>query len=279
MFGIGLDGAYADAIKRIQEQDENRSNLAMQALMWISRSVRPLRVDELCHALAVKTGSTHLNPDNVPSMNTILGCCLGLIAVDKEASTVRAIHFTLHMYLRGNSIAFSSPDGTMAEVCLTYLNLLSTKDPSEDTMKAPLLEYASYHWVTHARIETTDAAKSLAVTLLAQYDGHISARLLLLKICCEEWRHWYGNKPRHAGFSGLHVAAFLGNTEILTSLLKIKDWDTNGRDSMGRTPLIWAGMSGNTKVVQILLGLRGACMREKDHGGRTALSWAAESGH
>jgi len=102
----------------------------MQALMWISRSVRPLRVDELCHTLAVETGSTDLNPDNIPSIYTILGRCLGLIAVDKEASTVRVVHFTLHMYLREHSALFLSPDGTMAELCLTYLNLLSTRDLS-----------------------------------------------------------------------------------------------------------------------------------------------------
>jgi len=123
--GLGLEGAYTDTIRRIQEQSENRSKLAMQALMWISRSERPLRVNELRYALAVKIGSTHLSLDNVPSIHTILSCCLGLIAVDKEASTVRLTHFTLHEYLRDHSSLFPSPDGTIAEVCLTYLNLQS----------------------------------------------------------------------------------------------------------------------------------------------------------
>jgi len=31
--GLGLEGAYTDTIRRIQEQSENRSKLAMQALM------------------------------------------------------------------------------------------------------------------------------------------------------------------------------------------------------------------------------------------------------
>jgi len=268
--GLGLKGAYRDAIRRIQEQSESRSKVAMQALMWVSRSKRPLRVDELRHALAVEIGSTHLNPDNIPSIHTILGCCLGLIAVDKEASTVRVIHFTLHMYLREHSALFSSLDGAMAEVCLTYLNLLSTRDssppPSEDMTKTPLLEYASCYWVAHARIETTDTAKSLAVTLLAQYDEHLSARFLFLKIYCEEGGHWDGNEPQLVRFSGLHVAAFFGSTEVVTSLLKIKDWDANGRDSIGRTPLIWAGMSGNLEIVQMLLGLKGTRVRENNGG-------------
>ena len=163
--GLGLEDAYTDTLKRIQEQCGNQSKLAMQALMWISQSQRPLRVDELCHALAVEIGSTHLDPDNVPSIETILRCCLGLIVVDKEASAVRLIHFTLQEYLRQHSTHFSSAHGTIAEVCLTYL-ILQPKDQSfpssEDMTKTPLLEYASYYWGTHARMQTTDTGKSLA---------------------------------------------------------------------------------------------------------------------
>ena len=209
---------------------------------------RPLRIDELRYALAVEIGSTHLDPDNIPSTQTILRCCLGLIAVDKEASTVRLIHFTLHEYLRNHSSLFSNPHGTIAEVCLTYLNLLSPEDPfppsSKDMTETPLLEYASCYWMAHAQIETADAGKSLAVKLLGQYDTHRSARLLLSKIYCEEGRLWGRYGLQSAGFTGLHVAAFFGNTEIVASLLKIKDWNVNRRDFMGRTPLIWAVVGG-----------------------------------
>ena len=176
--GLGLEGAYEDAMRRIQEQSENQSKLAMEALMWISRSKRPLRVDELCNALAVKIGSTHLTLDNVPSIRTILACCLGLVAVDKEASTVRLIHFTLHMYLRGHSTLFPSPDGTIAEVCLTYLNLQSTKDPSpasSDTANPALLEYASHYWGTHARAETCRVYWPARGSLLWKYGDFNSA--------------------------------------------------------------------------------------------------------
>ena len=224
--GRGLEGAYTDTLDRIQEQCENQTILAMQALMWISRSERPLIVNELCHALAVEIGSTHLDSDKVPSIHTILSCCLGLIAVDEEASTVRLIHFTLHEYLRDHSTLFPSPHGTMAEVCLTYLNFQPTEDPlppSEPMTKTPFFEYASYYWVAYAGKETTNKGKSLAVKLLSQYDTHRSAGLLLSKIYCEEGGLWGRNGLPSAGFTGLHIAAFFGNTEIVASLLKIKD--------------------------------------------------------
>jgi len=281
--GLGLEGAYTKTLEQIQEQDENQSKLAMQALMWISQSERPLRVDELCHALAVEIGSTHLDPDDVPSIEAILGCCLGLIVVDKEASTVRPIHFTLQEYLREHSTLFSSPHGTIAEVCLTYLNLQSSKDPSppssEDMLKTPLLEYASYYWGTHARMETTDAGESLALKLLDQYDTHISATLLLSKVYRDQGLVWDGDWPEPKGFTGLHVVAFFGNTEIVAPLLKIKDWDLNGKDFVGRRPVTWAAMRGNLEMVGMLLGLKAVSVSKKDREGRTALSWAAGNGY
>ena len=80
------------------------------------------------------------------------------------------------------------------------------------------------------------------------------------------------------GFTGLHVAAFFGNIDILTLLWTVRDWDMNRRDSAGRTPLVWAVMSGRLKVVKMLLDL-GVSVREKDNEGRTPLSWAAGNGY
>jgi len=87
--------------------------------MWISQSERPLKVIELCHALAVEIGSLNLNADNVPAVGELLACCQGLIAVDKEASTVRLIHFTLQEYLRARPELFGTAHSTIAETCLS----------------------------------------------------------------------------------------------------------------------------------------------------------------
>ena len=95
----GLEGAYGVTLGRIKGQGREGSRLGIATLMWISHSERPLKVDELCHALAVEIGSADLHDDNVPSITTLLACCKGLVAVDKEASAVRLIHFTLQEYL------------------------------------------------------------------------------------------------------------------------------------------------------------------------------------
>ena len=93
--GVGLGDAYGATLERIKAQDEERTILAMAALMWICYSERPLQVDELCQALAVEIGETDFDPENIPSIGTLLDYCQGLITVDVEASTVRLIHHTV----------------------------------------------------------------------------------------------------------------------------------------------------------------------------------------
>ena len=120
--GLGLEGAYGETLGRIKRQGGGRARLGMAALMWVSHSERPLKVDALCHALGVEIGSPDLDDDNVPSIETLLSCCQGLVAVDKEASTIRLIHFTLQEYLQAHPELFGAAHSEMAETCLNYLN-------------------------------------------------------------------------------------------------------------------------------------------------------------
>jgi len=68
--------------------------------MWISHAELRPRVAELCRALAVKLRSVDFNSGNVPSMSTLIGCCQGFIAVDKERSTVRLTSLAIGPGLR-----------------------------------------------------------------------------------------------------------------------------------------------------------------------------------
>ena len=125
--GLELGDVYGATIERIKAQDGDKSRLGMAALMWINYAERPLRADKLCHALAVQVGSTDFDVGNIPSVPTLVNCCQGLITVDKEALTVRLIHFTLQEYLSSRSNIFTKPHSAMAETCLTYLNFQSVK--------------------------------------------------------------------------------------------------------------------------------------------------------
>ena len=147
--GLGLEGTYGETLSRIKRQGGEKSRLGIAALMWISHSERPLKVDELCHALGVEIGSTDLDGDNVPSIGTLLACCQGLVSVDKKTYTVRLIHFTLQEYLWAHPELFGRAHSTMAETCLSYLNSHQVKalstSPSPSFQHTRFLEYPSLY--------------------------------------------------------------------------------------------------------------------------------------
>ena len=277
--GLGLGDAYSATIERIKAQGGGKSWLGMEALMWVSHAERPLREDELCHALAVELSSTYFNAENVPSMSTLVSCCQGLITLDKKASTVRLIHFTLQEYLSTHPNIFRRPHSAMAEICLTYLNSAQVKalsaNPSRHTLNTPFLEYCSLYWGVHAKRELSAHARSLALHLLQEYDGHISAKYLLAQaegMSLED----FGTSFR---FSGLHCASFFGIEEVVAAWIAMNSYDINEGDNFGYTPLAWAARNGYEEVVTILLSQQQVDPDRPNNCRRTPLLYAAWNGH
>jgi len=280
--GEGLGEAYSVTISRIKVQQRSMSKLGMEVLMWVSHSERPLHVDELCHALGVEEGSTDLNTRNIPAIETLLTCCLGLVTVEKSSSTLRLIHYTLQEYLSHNRDLFIKPHSMIAEVCLTYLNfrhvwdLLPTLRSVPPTI--PFAEYASSYWGAHARLETTESVKTLALKLLDGYDKHISSKMLLLHRM-SIWDRPLNLEDRPIGFTGLHCAAYFGCAEIMVALLEVGKWGVQATDLKGNTPFIWAARRGHERVVRILLGRGDIKPDVPDESGRTPLSLSAGYGY
>ena len=282
--GNGLSDVYTAVLRRLKEQKENKSVLGLKALMWVLYSERPLRAEELCHALGVEIGSADLDPEKIPALRTLLASCLGLLTVEASSSTVRLVHFTLQEHLLRDPTLFHNPHSTIAEVCLTYLNFRCVLDLSPTLSSTPstmpLLGYASCYWGKHARIGMTGNVHALALRLLGRFDHHLSAHLLLLH------HHQNGDLGEHSymvqgpmGFTGLHGASFLGIVEIAAAVLKMKEWNVNATDCMGGTPLTWAARRGHEGVVKVLLGREDINPDQADaRYGRTPLLWAASHG-
>jgi len=314
--GEGLGDAYTGTLSRIQAQPGSRSKLGMEVLMWVSHAERPLHVDELCHALGVE-GSIDLDIGNIPAIETLLACSLGLVTVEKSSSTVRLVHYTLQEFLSNNTNLFPNPHSIIAEVCLTYLNFPHVKSFSPTLRSvpptAPFVEYASCYWGTHARSETTESVKTLALKLLDGYDKHISSKVLLLNGVRAEEQPFDGDGAP-TGFTGLHGAAYFGCLELAVSLLEANRGDVQATDFHGNTaiawasrrgnegvvrallewseahsgapssehgsaPLLWAAVNGHEGVVRILLEKKNINPDKPDRRGRTPLSWASGSGH
>jgi len=253
--------------------------------MWVLYSERPLRAQELCHALGVEIGSSDLDQENVPALRTLLSSCLGLVTVEASSSTVRLVHFTLQEHLSRDPTLFQSPHSTISEVCLTYLNFGCIRDLSPTRHLAPattpFLEYASVYWGRHGRRAVTESIKIVAAKLLDRFDEHISAQLLLL-----HYDRHCGNGPDFdrargpRGFSGLHGVAFLGIVGIVSTILEMKEWDVNAYDCLGMTALTWASFGGHEEVVKKFLEREDINPDQADtEYGQTPLSWAASNGH
>jgi len=275
----GLRDVYGATIERIKKQKGSESRLAMEALMWISHAERPLSANELRNALAIDLGSTDFDADNMPSVAVVVGCCQGLIAVDREASTVRLIHPTLQHYLSAHLDIYRRPHSAMAEICLTYLNSEQVRaisaGSSPNIRDTPFLKYCSAYWGVHAKKELSARAKSLALELLRGYDGHISARLLLEQ---EDYLDRDDPCPSFQ-FSGLHCASFFGIVDVVAALTQMECYDINERDFLGYTPLVWAARNGHGEVVSALLGQEAANPEKPDNCGRTPFLHAAQYGH
>ncbi|RPA94878.1 hypothetical protein L873DRAFT_1813690 [Choiromyces venosus 120613-1] len=246
--GQGVDDLYTTTLERIRVQKGGKAKLGMEVLRWIYHSERPLRPEELCHVLAIDYGTSELDRDNIPSIRTLLSSSLGLATVDSSSSTVRLVHFTLQEYLLAHPLLFHSTHIMIAEVCLTYLNFQEVRNLSPTLESAPsstpFLQYASCYWGAHARKETSERMILLATRLLADYDSHISSKLLLLNAKSSP-RIPYDKKCSLTGFTGLHAAAFLGIDKIMVDLLSIREWDLNACDIEGDTALAWAAIIGS----------------------------------
>ena len=279
--GGGLRDGYSATLARIKAQKGSKARLGIEMLMWLSHSERPLNSNELCHALGVEIGSTDLDYQNIPAIETLLGCSQGLVIVEASSYTVRLVHYTLKEYLSNNTDLFDRPHSMIAEVCLTYLGSQCIGDLlpilGEPSPATPLLEYASCYWGIHARREITRGVNKLALGLLDRFENHVSSAMLL-----SNWGDNWDRKLRRSnsmGFTGLHGVAHLGIVETAVALLEMKKWDLSATDMAGNTAILWAARRGHGEIVKILLASNRIAGNIPDTDGRTPLSWAASLAH
>ena len=278
--GAGLGDVYGVTLERIRAQDEEKTKLAIATLTWNCHSERPLQVDELCHALAVDIGATDFDPENIPSIGSLLHCCQGWITVDKEASTVRLIHHTVQEYLCSHPDLFSEPHSILAETCLTYLNSKQIKNLTPhsppDQQSIPFLKYSSRYWGTHARRGLSDPVRTLALGLLGQYEDHVAATSLLKQVIPLGTIGAASNSPL---FSGLHCASFFGIVELMATIINAGGCGIDQPDSTGSTPLSWVARTGHAEATKLLLEREDVDPNRLDKYDRTPLWWAALRGH
>jgi hypothetical protein len=117
-----LDHTYENTMNRIDAQPSGDRKIARSALTWVVNAQRPLKISELCVALAIEPGSKELDNDNMTDIVIILSVCAGLVIMEEHSSLVRLVHFTAQNYLdRIQTEKFPDAHFQITQSLLTYL--------------------------------------------------------------------------------------------------------------------------------------------------------------
>ncbi|MCJ1357988.1 MAG: Ankyrin-2 [Icmadophila ericetorum] len=121
--------------------DEGDTAIVNTALRWVAAAKRPLLLDELLEAIAIKAGDRSLRRDRVlnladPDCNRYVPWCVplcrSLLVTDEEDLSVRFAHHTIKQFLISEHstppidrfhFQMSEVDFMAGEMCVTYLNL------------------------------------------------------------------------------------------------------------------------------------------------------------
>lgn len=292
-----LGHSFENTLQRIDKGPLNRRKVANQALIWVSHARRPLKVDELCHALATKLGDTKLDQDDLLPPQSIIESCFGLIVLDDQSSTFRLVHYTLQHYLQSRRPHLLLEENTyITQVLITYLcfddacELDTEHKPMEHgnlnidhglLIHSPFLEYAATNWGHHAKLSQPSEISDLALAFLNNAPKLIRAAQSQTHSLIRDVESVRYRDPREGRIrryrSGLHIVAGFGLVELLNVLLN-QGLDINDRDSYKNTALHNAAIHGQKDVVKVLLE-RGAEVNAKNLDHNTPLYLAVSCSH
>ena len=280
-FPQGLDELYADTGTRVMNQNPEWRTLACQTLGWLSSAFRQLKIEELRHALTVRSGDTVLDSERLPAVDILCESCHGLVTIDEESRIVRLVHRTAQDFFdRHRAQYFSDIHTQITRTCLDYLmfdvfaqgpcGFISSRpmdmwaargDISESRLLStrflqnPFLDYAAIHWGLHACGEPERKLENsilrflqASTTLDSFFQVHYSELFFgRIQYASDRLLNTSGSLP-------LHVAVSFGLEHIVHVLLGILSAsDINGLDQRGKTALHWAVQNGSESLALLLL--------------------------
>jgi ankyrin repeat protein len=129
-------------------------------------------------------------------------------------------------------------------------------------------------WLRSARNQTVEFERAL-------YSGNVSRVEELLKShpslanaknMESEWQVTGRKQVPANGWTALHVAAYLGDPEMVKLLVKYHA-NVNARDKRGLTPLLWTAFGGHSDSAAVLLS-NGADINARGPDGRSTIDLA-----
>ena len=254
--------------------------------------MRQLSIQELQHALAVDSGDTDLDIDNLVDEFQMVSVCAGLVTMDAQTNSVRFVHYTTQDFFENIEKEWLfDAHISIARTCITCLSFDTlSQGPILDWAtwnlrlhENPFLEYATRYWGFHAFIE--EARLVPDISSLSFLTSDISRSFLAPGI----YAHWFqfnyayadlirclGEKNMH--LTPIHILGQAGLSKCVAAFLE-RGYHPDLKDQNQSTPLYLAAEAGRVAVVALLADREDVDVNSRGVADRTPLHVAAQNGH
>lgn len=270
-----INEQYRVTWRRIEEQNPNHRSLARRILSWLSHAMRPLKVQELRHALAVKQGDKAIDIESLEAEDLFLLCCHGLVSIERRTQIIRLVHYSAQQYLDDNRFSlFPDAQAEILQTCLTYLSF--------NEFRRGRCAFESFD---PEHVNSFGNGKQIAKRRF------LPNRLLNFPFLQYAASNWGRHASGEVGISHQHeVFAFLQNPMLLESAAQVQDSDllhswpgskANVNDIRQNLPLFVAGSFGLDHITTTILTRMGEfdVNAKYGHSERMVLHQAVETGN
>ena len=289
----GAEDTYTEAWQRICAQRSYQAELGKKTLLWLTYATRPLRTQELQHALAIEDDDDGVDSEGLVDVQILTSFSAGLVVIDKQSNLKSLVHPTAQEYFqRRKKDLFPAGHEDIAKICITYLMMKNFRNcgPCDEEQafyerwsSHPLLGYAAVNWGHHAKQAACENTFRFASAFLDVATARDSAKqaLVLNTAGTEQWGpewpdsegfEWYSVlsdkefRSSHASIGAMHLAALFGLNAVVESLLKTTG-NINMADGIQATALHWALIGQHNDTVKLLLNFSKMGISTRlDHG-------------
>jgi ankyrin repeat protein len=263
------------------------SGLAAKVLSWIVSAVRPIKISELQHAIAISNledEENFLEEDALPDSSLLVDVCCGMVTIDEKSRDIRLIHYTTQQYFEEiGPTRFPDAEMIIARACIKSVVLrihLHCRCSRHESMRsdfdsAPInnnmYQYALEHWAHHSIKAPEERVANDIMSLLQSTQAYYGGRRI--DFTCSNPAE---DEDEGDGVSALWVASHLNLTDTARLLLD-NGADANALTGQAESALLEAAKTHHSELA-VLLADRGAKLEVESSSGETALYIAVRTG-